>query len=64
MIIGRHKEQQKLKELYECGQAEFAAIYGRRRVRKTFLVDVVLNSRITIRHARLYSVTIKNNETF
>ena len=63
MIIGRQKEQQKLKELYESGQAEFVAIYGRRRVGKTFLVDEVLNSRITFRHAGLSSVTIDNNDT-
>ena len=34
MIIGRKKEQKKLRELYDSGRAEFVAVYGRRRVGK------------------------------
>ncbi len=63
MIIGRQKEQQKLKDLYESGQAEFVAVYGRRRVGKTFLVDEVLNSKITFRHAGLSSAALDNKDT-
>ena len=37
-IIGREKEQEYLQDLYGSGQAEFVAIYGRRRVGKTFLI--------------------------
>lgn len=37
-IIGRAVEQQKLSRLLESEQAEFLAIYGRRRVGKTFLI--------------------------
>ncbi len=62
MIIGRQKEQQKLKDLYESGQAEFVAVYGRRRVGKTFLVDEVLNSKITFRHAGLSSAALDNKD--
>ena len=36
MITGREKEQKKLRELYESGRAEFVAVYGRRRVGKTY----------------------------
>ena len=39
MLIGREKEVARLNELYERDQAELVAIYGRRRVGKTFLVD-------------------------
>lgn len=63
MIIGRHKEKQKLKDLYESGQAEFVAVYGRRRVGKTFLVDEVLNNKITFRHAGLSSAALDNKDT-
>ncbi|MCL1809050.1 MAG: ATP-binding protein [Clostridiales bacterium] len=37
-IIGRKKEQGILKGCLESGKSEFVAIYGRRRVGKTFLV--------------------------
>lgn len=39
MIIGREKEIKKLNELYDSDSAELVAIYGRRRVGKTYLVD-------------------------
>ena len=37
-IIGRHKEQALLSEYLGSGRAEFIAVYGRRRVGKTFLI--------------------------
>jgi AAA+ ATPase superfamily predicted ATPase len=37
-IIGRVAEQKALKEFYLSDRAEFVAIYGRRRVGKTFLI--------------------------
>ena len=37
-IIGRIKEQKRLQEIYESGKPEFVAIYGRRRIGKTFLI--------------------------
>ena len=37
-IIGREKEIEKLNKLLRSNQAEFLAIYGRRRVGKTFLI--------------------------
>lgn len=52
-MIGRVKEQKILNELYESHNAEFVAIYGRRRVGKTYLVDEVFQGRITFRHAGL-----------
>ncbi|MDR2586048.1 MAG: ATP-binding protein [Prevotellaceae bacterium] len=38
MVIGRTEEQKRLQELYGSGKSEFVAIYGRRRVGKTFLI--------------------------
>lgn len=38
-IIGRKKELQLLERLYKSDKAEFLAIYGRRRVGKTFLIS-------------------------
>lgn len=37
-IIGREKEMGKLSDYMESGRSEFVAIYGRRRVGKTFLI--------------------------
>jgi AAA+ ATPase superfamily predicted ATPase len=38
VIIGRENEQKRLQNLYHSGKSEFIAIYGRRRVGKTFLI--------------------------
>lgn len=42
-MIGRRDEINELNNLYNNGKAELVAIYGRRRVGKTFLVDQVFN---------------------
>ena len=52
-MIGREKEVKELERLYSKNSAELVAIYGRRRVGKTYLVDEVFSSRITFRHAGL-----------
>ena len=38
VIIGRESEQERLQNLYHSGKAEFIALYGRRRIGKTFLI--------------------------
>ena len=52
-MVGREKELKKLEKLYNSGRAELVAIYGRRRVGKTYLVDEAFQGRITFRHAGL-----------
>lgn len=52
-MIGRKKEISELNKLYDKKSAEFVAIYGRRRVGKTYLVDETFSNRITFRHAGL-----------
>ena len=61
-IIGREKEIRELHDLYNSGNAEFVAIYGRRRVGKTFLVDEALKGKITFRHAGLSPVEEKKRK--
>lgn len=39
-IIGRKKEIELLTEYYHSGKAEFVAVYGRRRIGKTYLVRI------------------------
>ena len=41
-IIGRKKEAQLLQQAIDSGKPEFVAVYGRRRVGKTFLVKQLL----------------------
>ena len=38
-FIGRQDEIRQLKEYYSSNRAEFIAVYGRRRIGKTFLID-------------------------
>ena len=52
-MVGREKEKKELEKLYCSKQAELVAIYGRRRIGKTYLVDEVLQDKITFRHAGL-----------
>lgn len=52
-MIGRKKEIKELNKLYDRNRAELVAIYGRRRVGKTYLVDQTFSGRITFRHAGL-----------
>lgn len=48
-IIGREKERMELKKYISSEESEFIAIYGRRRVGKTFLVKELLEGRFTFR---------------
>ena len=48
-IIGRKKEIKEFNELYNSGKAELVAVYGRRRVGKTFLIDETLAGKLTFR---------------
>ena len=52
-MIGREKEIKELEIIYSFKKADLVAIYGRRRVGKTYLVDEVFDGRITFRHAGL-----------
>lgn len=45
-IIGREKEKEKLDKIMKSAQAEFLALYGRRRVGKTFLIRQHLKDHI------------------
>lgn len=52
-IIGRKEEQKQLWDLYNSGKPEFLAVYGRRRVGKTFLIREALRDRVTFYHTGL-----------
>ena len=52
-IIGRKNEIAELKRYYNSGRAEFVAIYGRRRVGKTFLINEVFHDDMIFHHTGL-----------
>lgn len=52
-MIGRKQEVKELNRLYTGKKAELIAVYGRRRVGKTYLIDETFEGRITFRHAGL-----------
>jgi len=58
-IIGREKEISELEYLMQTDKSEFLAIYGRRRVGKSFLVDEVYGSAMVFRTVGIF---IKNEE--
>ena len=62
-MIGRKQEVKELNRLYNRNKAELVAIYGRRRVGKTYLVDETFEGKITFRHAGL-SPADENSKRF
>ncbi|MBP5561384.1 MAG: AAA family ATPase [Muribaculaceae bacterium] len=52
-IIGRSEEKRLLDKIYRSGKAEFVAVYGRRRVGKTFLVREFFESEMVFLTAGL-----------
>lgn len=55
-MVGREEEIREMNERYDSGRPEFIAVYGRRRVGKTYLIDEALKDRITFRHSGLSPV--------
>lgn len=53
MIIGRKKELELLSNILEDNQSHFVAVYGRRRIGKTFLVREAYGNRFSFSHAGL-----------
>lgn len=60
-IIGRKSEIEELNRLYNSNRAEFVAVYGRRRVGKTFLIRQALRDRITFQHTGVSPVDREEN---
>ena len=54
-MIGRIFETQELERLYDSDESEFVAVYGRRRVGKTYLIREVFEGRFVFQHTGLPS---------
>ena len=60
-MIGRDKEIAELEELYNGNEAEFVAIYGRRRIGKTYLVEETFKDRFSFKHTGLSPLEYSKN---
>ena len=59
LFVGREKEQQQLKEYINSEQSEFIAVYGRRRVGKTFLIQKVIGKNYHFYVAGMNNVSMR-----
>lgn len=59
MIIGRKRDIAELIRAYNSGRPEFIAIYGRRRVGKTYLVRQVFKDKFTFTYSGVPKVSTK-----
>jgi len=53
MLIGREKEQYILRQALQADRSRFVAVYGRRRVGKTFLIRETFDYTFTFQHSGL-----------
>lgn len=60
MLIGREKECELLKKLFEDNASNFIAVYGRRRIGKTFLIREYFGYRFTFQHSGVNSKSLKD----
>lgn len=56
-IIGRKAEIEELNTLYHSKKAEFVAVYGRRRVGKTYLIKELFRDKMAFYHNHPYNTT-------
>ena len=59
MLIGRKTETSELLSLLDSDKSEFVAVYGRRRVGKTFLIRETFNYKFTFQHTGILDASIK-----
>lgn len=63
-IVGRKQECLVLKDCYESGKAELVAVYGRRRVGKTFLIKNYFKGKLDFYVTGIYNGTKKEQLAF
>jgi uncharacterized protein len=62
-IVGRHREIEILNKHYSSSNSEFVAVYGRRRVGKTFLIRTVFDQKFTFQLTGIGNTTLKQQLT-
>ena len=58
-MIGRQKEQMELRKAYESKESQLVAIYGRRRIGKTYLVNETFHHTFAFHHSGLKRGNLK-----
>jgi AAA+ ATPase superfamily predicted ATPase len=58
-IIGRESEKVLLEEILQSGEAEFVAVYGRRRVGKTFLIKNYYRKNLVFELSGIHNATLE-----
>ena len=61
-MVGRHQELALLQEIISSPKAELVAVYGRRRIGKTFLIDKTFDAKYDFYTTGIYEGTRKTNE--
>lgn len=59
MLIGREKEQKELRAALDSEQSEFIAVYGRRRVGKTYLIRETFHYQFAFQHTGILDAPLK-----
>ena len=59
-MIGRKEEQRLLRSLLEEDEPQFVAVYGRRRIGKTYLVRECFNHQFAFQHTGISNLSIRN----
>ena len=59
MLVGREQEKQELLDLLESEQSEFVAMYGRRRVGKTYLVRETFRNHFAFQHTGILDAPLR-----
>lgn len=59
MLIGREKEQGLLSEAYRSNESQFVAVYGRRRVGKTYLIRECFHDKFIFQHSGVAKANTK-----
>lgn len=59
MLIGREKEKQELLQAYDADESMFVAIFGRRRIGKTYLVREVFHDKFAFTFSGMANATTK-----
>jgi len=62
-VFGREKEIKKLQQLYKGKRSEFVAVYGRRRVGKTFLIKEIFGDKYAFHFTGIFSVSLSKQLT-
>lgn len=59
MIVGRAEEIRQLKRAYASEYSEFVAVYGRRRIGKTFLIRECFKDCFTFQYTGVWNISNK-----